>query len=239
MLFDTVEVTVTLPNGDVLPSFSEGTVLSYIDPPQPFADPVSIFGVNYVSTPPQGQTGKCVLFAIAPTTSLLGSRPVAPHGLWRIAIRNVGQQPVKALDAYIERDDVAIGTRRGARQSFFDDPLYRKHDTRDAIPKPPAAYVFREGVFNGIGNGRRVVCAGGVRESDMIEAEYSPTGVYTLPARPDTTQEVDYFATSEESRTRMSDIPKRWAIASARIISISILPSIKVPVRFSDSPERT
>ena len=199
---DKVEVTVTLPNGDQLPPFSEGTVLSYLDPSQPFADPVSIFGVNYVSAPPQGQTGKCVLFAIAPTTSLLGSRPVAPHGLWQITIKNViPHQPIKALDAYIERDDVAIGTRRGARQSFFDDPLYRKHETEDAASRPSAAYVFREGVFNGIGNGRRVVCAGGVRESDLTPAEYSPTGIYTLPARPDTKQKVDYFATSEESRT--------------------------------------
>jgi hypothetical protein len=198
---DEVRVTVTLPNGAVLAPIVQGKVYKYVDTAQPFNDLYSIFGVNYADTPPLGQDGKCVLLAIAPTFSLFASRPVAPHGLWRIAIENVHNRPIEVIDAYIERDDVAIGTRRGARQSFFEDPAYRRHETEDLAPPPAAAYVFREGIFNGIGNGRRVVCVGGLRESDQSVAEYSPNGIYKLPARPNTKQEVDYFATSEESRT--------------------------------------
>jgi hypothetical protein len=198
---DKVSVTITLPNGESLPPIAQGLVYKFVDTSQPFADPISIFGVNYANSPPLGQNGKCVLLAIAPTTSLLASRPVAPHGLWEITIKNAKNQPIEALDAYIERDDVAIGTRRGARQSHFDDPAYREHETEDPTPPPAHAYVFREGIFNGIGNGNRIVCVGGVRECDMDVAEYSPTGVYTLTSRPGTRQEVDYFATSEESRT--------------------------------------
>lgn len=198
---DEVSVTITLPNGDSLPPITQGLVYKFVDTSQPFADPISIIGVNYANSPPLGQNGKCVLLAIAPTTSLLASRPVAPHGLWQITVKNVKNQPIEALDAYIERDDVAIGTRRGARQSYFDDPAYREHDTEDLTPPLPQAYVFREGIFNGIGNGSRMVRVGGVRESDMSVAEYSPTGLYTLAARPGTQQVVDYFATSEESRT--------------------------------------
>jgi hypothetical protein len=198
---DEVSVTITLPNGESLPPITQGLVYKFVDTSQPFADPISIVGVNYANSPPLGQNGKCMLLAIAPTTSLLASRPVAPHGLWQITVKNAKNQRIEALDAYIERDDVAIGTRRGARQSYFDDPDYREHDTEDPTPPPAQAYAFREGIFNGIGNGSRIVCAGGVRESDMSVAEYSPTGIYTLAARPGTQQEVDYFATSEESRT--------------------------------------
>jgi hypothetical protein len=198
---DEVSVIITLPDGNSLPPITQGLVYKFVDTSQPFADPISILGVNYANSPPLGQNGKCVLLAIAPTTSMLASRPVAPHGLWQITVKNAKNQPIEALDAYIERDDVAIGTRRGARQSHFDDPAYREHDTVDLTPPPPQAYVFREGIFNGIGNGSRIVRVGGVRESDMNVAEYSPTGVYTLAARPGTQQLVDYFATSEESRT--------------------------------------
>lgn len=198
---DQVTVTITLPNGDSLPAISQGLVYKFVDTSQPFSDPISIIGANYANSPPLGQNGKCVLLAIAPTTSLLASRPVAPHGLWHITVTNAKDQPIEALDAYIERDDVAIGTRRGARQSYFDDPAYRVHDTEDLATPPPQAYAFREGIFNGIGNGSRIVRVGGVRESDMSVAEYSPTGLYALAARPGTQPQVDHFATSEESRT--------------------------------------
>jgi Subtilase family len=205
---DQISITITLPNGDVLPAITQGLVYKLIDPSQPFADPVSILGVHYANSPPFGQSGKCALLAIAPTTSLLASRPVAPHGLWKLEVTNVKNQPITALDAYIERDDVAVGTRRGARQSTFEDSEYRKHDTEDLSLPPAGAYVFREGIFNGIANGiagtpqpNRVVRVGGLRESDRSVAEYSPTGVYKLPARPNTKKAIDYFAVSEESRT--------------------------------------
>ena len=198
---DEVRITLTLPDGRILPNITRGLVYRFVDPSQPFADPISILGAHYANTPPAGQAGQCVLLAIAPTVSLLASRPVAPHGLWKITVENVKNQPIAVIDAYIERDDVAVGTRRGARQSHFDDPLYRVHDTEDLNPAPAGAYVFREGIFNGIGNGRRILSVGGVRESDLVEAEYSPTGLYTRPARPGTQHPVHYFATSEESRT--------------------------------------
>ena len=65
--------------------------------------------------------------------------------------------------------------RRGARQSRFEDPLYNKEATEDSVNGPHAlAVVRRECGFNGIGTGRKTLTAGGLRESDRSEAEYSP-----------------------------------------------------------------
>ena len=197
-----IEMQVTLPDGRVLASVLEGNVLRYAEP---FNHPSSLFGVSYV-IPTPGQS-PCVLFAIAPTTSLTGSRPVAPHGLWKIDVI-VLTAPAgcthAVIDACIERDDVALGTRRGARQSRFEDPLYNKEAKEDSTTGPSAgAVVRRECGFNGIGTGKKTVTAGGMRQSDDSEAEYSPRNELapTLFSRSGTRRSVDQFAITEESVT--------------------------------------
>ena len=197
-----IEMRVTLPDGQVLPTVNQGDLFRYAEP---FNDPTSLFGVSYANSLPG--TNPCVLFAIAPTTSLTGSRPVAPHGLWRIDVKVISTpsgQSHAILDASIERDDVALGTRRGARQSRLEDPLYDKEATEDSVSGPHAlALVRRECGFNGIGTGRKTETAGGLRESDQSEAEYSPRNELTPSpfSRPGTRRLVNQFAVTEESVT--------------------------------------
>jgi hypothetical protein len=197
-----IELRITLPNGLALPPVIQGQVFRYAEP---FNDPTSLFGVSYAHPAPGARPG--ILLAIAPTVSEAGTRPVAPHGLWKLEVVVV-QLPAgasqAAIDAYIERDDVALGTRHGARQSRFEDPLYDREDTEDATSGlHAAAVVRREGGFNGIATGALVTVAGGVRESDLSVAEYSPRNVVPPPvcARPGTRRQVDQFATTEESLT--------------------------------------
>ena len=198
----TIEMQVTLPDGRVLPPVRQGDVFRYAEP---FDDPGSLFGVSYAN--PASGFSPCLLFAIAPTTSLTGSRPVAPHGLWKIDVTVLqvrAGQTHTVIDARIERDDVAVGTRRGARQSWFEDVHYSKDALEDSSTGPHAvAVVRRESSFNGIATGARPQTAGGVRESNLSVAEYSPRNETTSGgfSRPGTRRKVDQFATTEESVT--------------------------------------
>jgi hypothetical protein len=57
-------------------------------------------------------------------------------------------------------------------------------------------------VFNNISTGALTEKVGGVRETDLEFAEYSPNDVFSgRPKRPGTATPVPYYATSEESRT--------------------------------------
>ena len=127
--------------------------------------------------------------------------------MWKIIVTNVCQHK-GVIDAYVERDDVALGTRRGARQSYFEDVHYDRMVIDDDVqvdldcPNPQTAYVRREDVFNNIATGEPTVKVGGVRETDLEIAEYSPHHFYSTRAkRPSTAAPVHYYATTEESRT--------------------------------------
>ncbi len=203
---DEVAVDIVDPNGNSLPTVRKGDVRHLLGYNTPLA-PGSVLGVCYNDAALSGQNGHCVLLALAPTASLDRTRATAPHGLWRITVTNV-KAKTTVVDAYIERDDVALGTRRGARQSYFEDVHYDRMATNDNeqadinCPTPQAAYVRREGVFNNISTGKRTHKAGGVRETDMEIAEYSPRHNYTSrPKRPGTKTPVPYYATTEESRS--------------------------------------
>lgn len=139
------------------------------------------------------------------TTTVLHA--TAPYGLWKIVVTNTCTHK-GVVDAYVERDDVALGTRRGARQSYFEDVHYDRMAIDDDVQvdldcaNPQAAIVRREGVFNNIATGSYTVKAGGVRETDLEIAEYSPHHFYSGRAkRANTATPVHYYATTEESRT--------------------------------------
>ncbi len=201
-----VELTVSDPLGNVFPVVTEGEVRNLTGYQAPLM-PGSILGVCYNDALLNGQQGHCVLLALAPTVSLNYTRPTAPHGLWKIAVTNKSLCD-GVVDAYVERDDVALGTRLGARQSYFEDENYDRQAVVDnqrvdpECPNPPAAYVRREGVFNNISTGQLTAKVGGLRETDTQFAEYSPTAVYSGRAkRAGTATPLPHFATSEESRT--------------------------------------
>lgn len=207
-----LQLDITTPAGRLLPSVQEGDV-EFLDYVNKFKQNDAVLGVCYNPTA-QGELGPGpgLVLALAPTTSLLGLRSTAQHGVWKVNVKNVGNTTT-VVDGYIERDDDAAGTRRGARQTYFDDPKYKRFDLVDstglAPPVAPAAaddtYVRREGVFNSLATGYRSIVVGGLRESDRAYAEYSPNDDYSLrPQRPQTplarNVQLTYVVT-EESNT--------------------------------------
>jgi Subtilase family len=200
-----LQVTITLPDGSTLAPITRGSINTYS---RPFNAPTPITGVTYMPPVPP-QKDESVLIAIAPTVSMTATRNTAPHGLWKIKVKNTGNKKT-VVDAYIERDDVALGTKRGARQSYFEDPAYdieAKVDDkkRSFYSNPPNAYVRREGTFNSMATGKRPTVVGGQRQSDLDFAEYSPRSVYSPRPKREGTPEFKekqlHYAISEESRT--------------------------------------
>jgi Subtilase family len=198
-----VDVRITTPSGNVLPLVHKGDVKTLLSST---TAPGSVVGVVYPSLPWPGYPGYFVLLALAPTVSPDATRATAEHGLWKVEVTNVGSSKI-VMDGYIERDDVALHTRRGARQSYFDDPDYDRLAAVDGVKvdpesQPAATYVRREGVFNNIDTGKKTEKVGGLRETDREIAEYSPSGIHTTrPKRAGTKTPITYFAVSEESRT--------------------------------------
>jgi hypothetical protein len=201
-----VEVTIADPHGNSFPTVVKGDVRNLNNYKSELL-PGSVLGVCYNDSKLNGPYGHCVLIALAPTIDPNNLRVTAPHGVWKITITNVCTHP-GVVDAYVERDDVALGTRRGARQSYFEDLHYDRMAIDDDVqvdldcPNPQAATVRREGVFNNIATGTHTIKAGGVRETDLEIAEYSPHHFYSShPKRANTATPVHYYATTEESRT--------------------------------------
>jgi hypothetical protein len=96
------------------------------------------------------------------------------------------------FDAYVERDDVALGVSTGARQSWLEDVHY---DTQGNLngwvdqPDNPTP-IRRSGVFNSLSTGRRTIAVGGTRRADSGRAalahfaRYSPQKPEPDAARP-------------------------------------------------------
>lgn len=154
-----------------------------------------------------GDRGTCALLALGPTASHDPTDRLVPAGTWQVTIRNNGAQTV-VLDAYIERDDVALGTNTGARQSYFADENY---DTSGDIgsfvddPENPTP-IRRSGTFNSIGTGQMTVSAGGVRFASSAfdpAARYSPRlpdpDASRVPQRNQVTKVPDALAVTDES----------------------------------------
>jgi Subtilase family len=201
-----VSVRISDPFGNTFPAIAKGDVRHLADY-QSRLLPGSVLGVCYNDGQLNNPNGHCVLLALAPTVSLDNLRVTAPHGLWKIVVTNVSHC-TGVIDAYVERDDVALGTRRGARQSYFEDVHYDRMAIDDDVqvdlecPTPQAAYVRREGIFNNIATGQHTYKTGGVRETDLQIAEYSPHHFLSARSkRPNTATPVHYYATTEESAT--------------------------------------
>lgn len=139
----------------------------------------------YPETVATGRRGTCALLAVAPTFSFERKTATVPSGVWKIELINTGKKPV-TVDAYVERDDVVVGTRSGARQSHFEDKWYDTSGNPDAFvdhPGNPSA-IRRSGNFNSIATGQRTVSVGGTRITGPRWAHYSPQKPDPDAARP-------------------------------------------------------
>jgi hypothetical protein len=151
-----------------------------------------------------------VRISVAPTFELERSKQdvervplspgsVAPHGVWRIQIENIGLEAGEEVHAWIQRDDTAFGYPSFGRQSYFDDPEYWRFDERGDIGfvDNPESLVSRAGTLNAIatGNDPRIVVVGGYTHTSRRATLYSSRGP-TLGTR----RGCDVLAASDRSR---------------------------------------
>ena len=169
-----------------------------------------------------GSHGTCALLALAPTFSLYRSVATSPCGVWKIALKNTGQAPV-VFDAYIERDDVALGQRTGARQSYFEDASYDTSGNLSSFVDDPAnpTPIRRSGTFNSLSTGQRTLSAGGTRRSADPSAHFAlysprqPDPDATRPQRPGVKKVPDTFKPSDDN-------PAFWGVLGAGTLSGSV-----------------
>lgn len=153
-----------------------------------------------------GHPGSGALIALAPTARWFKDTVVARAGVWRVRLIYRGQRSL-VVDAYIERDDVALGVAdTGARQSWLED---RHYDTSGGLggfidhPDNPSL-VRRSGTFNDIASGAGTVSVGGIRHfASTLDpmARYSPRSPDPDASRPERlgVQKVpDRFAVSDD-----------------------------------------
>jgi hypothetical protein len=162
-----------------------------------------------------GTQATCALLALAPTFSHEASVTTAPFGRWLVTVTNHGLNPL-VLDVHVERDDVALGTHTGARQSHLEDPLYDTSGGLDSFIDDPdnATPIRRSGTFNSLSTGARTVAVGGIRHAagafDPL-ARYSPRlpdPDAARPQRPGVKRLPDGLAVSDDS-------PVLWGVRGA------------------------
>ena len=193
-----VRIEVTLPGGRALEALTTGNAGCWPSSQSPQ------LALVFPHRTALGRYGSCALLALCPTASHNPADRLAPAGTWRVKISNDGVHPV-VLDAYIERDDVALGTHTGARQSYFDGKCY---DTSGSIesfvddPDNPTA-IRRSGTFNSIGTGQATLSVGGVR---FASSAFDPAARYS-PRLPDPD------ATRLPQRYRVAKVPDALAVS--------------------------
>lgn len=173
---DGVEIEITPPGCTALPPLKFGQSRMWTG-----GGTQPLCALIYPKTVATGRRGTCALLAVAPTFSFDQKTATAPSGVWQITLTNTGKKAV-TVDAYIERDDVVIGTRSGARQSHFEDEFYDMQAFVDNASNPTP--IRRSGSFNSIATGSKTVSVGGIRITGPRWAHYSPQKPDPDAARP-------------------------------------------------------
>ncbi|WP_372827424.1 hypothetical protein [Polaromonas sp.] len=175
-----LEITITPPGRAALPPLKFGESKMWTD-----GGKLPVCALIYPQAVATGRRGTCALLAVAPTFSFDKKATTAPGGVWQIALTNTGKKPV-TVDAYVERDDVVIGTRSGARQSHFEDKWYDTSGNPDSFVDHPdnPSPIRRSGSFNSIATGSKTVSVGGTRITGPHWAHYSPQKPDPDAARP-------------------------------------------------------
>ncbi|MBX3609807.1 MAG: hypothetical protein KF871_07900 [Hydrogenophaga sp.] len=178
----------------------------------------------YPHTSALGSLGTCALIALEPSFHREAGHALAPFGRWTVSLHNHGTQPV-TFDAYVERDDVALGVNTGAKQSFFED---RSYDTLGNLngwvdhasnPTP----IRRSGTFNSLSTGQATVSVGGTRATDdgpqalARFARYSPQRPDPDPTRP----QRPGVKLVPETLAPSDDNPALWGVRSTGTLSAS------------------
>jgi hypothetical protein len=141
-----------------------------------------------------------VLFA--PTQPDDPSLPAAPAGLFEIRLGNLAAVLAKGpVKCRIQRDNDPFGYTRGARQSYFDDPLDIRLRGDGRLPEdenPAGAFVRRFGTLNGLATHDVVSVIGGFIGTTGEPSGYSSAG--SLPGGAGQAGSVSFSAPSDTSR---------------------------------------
>lgn len=195
---DGIQIEITPPGRAALPALRIGQSRMWLD-----GGTQPVCALIYPERVATGDRGTCALLALAPTFSFDRGTATAPSGVWQVQLTN-SQAGRVTLDAYVERDDVVIGTYGGARQSHFEDHLYNTSGDPDQWVDHPdnPTLIRRSGNFNSIGTGARTVSVGGTRITDDSWARYSPRKPdpdASRPERPGVVKMPDTHAPSDEN----------------------------------------
>lgn len=165
-----VTVEITPPGRPALPPLAWGKSGMWTD-----GGTHPLCALIYPRSVATGAHGTCALVAIAPNFSFEASTATAPSGVWEVKITNTEAGSV-TFDAYIERDDVAIGQHTGARQSYFEDRDYDTSGNPGSFVDHPdnPTPIRRSGIFNSLSTGKHTVSVGGLRVTNSSWARYSP-----------------------------------------------------------------
>ena len=178
-----VSITLTSPEGrTVTVKLGESQALVGLD------KKTQIGGVySSTDTDLNGSDRAMFLVAVAPTRPKIPSNPTAPHGVWIIGVNGS-----TTFDAYIQRNNPALGDRGPRRQSYFIDD--RK--------KP---YVTGKGTLNNLATGERPIVVGGYylrgQSFDPKSGKSSRVASYSSagPGRKGSVQGVNVLAPSDDS----------------------------------------
>lgn len=195
---DGVEIAITPPGCAALPPLKFGESRMWTD-----GGKQPLCALIYPKTVATGRRGTCALLAVAPTFSFNQKTATAPSGVWQVKLTNTGKKAV-TVDAYVERDDVVIGTRSGARQSHFEDEWYDTSGNPDSFVDHPnnPSLIRRSGNFNSIATGSKTISVGGTRIAGPRWAHYSPQKPDPdagRPERPGVVKVPDAAAFSDEN----------------------------------------
>jgi len=214
-----VEISVTPPGHDKpLPAMRMGQSGLWLN-----QGGLPMCGLIFPGESALGIGSTCALLALAPTFSHSATAAIGPFGSWQVRLKNTSSQPV-VFDAYVERDDVALGQNTGARQSYFEDEWY---DTSGNIgsfvdhPDNPTP-IRRSGTFNSLSTGQHTVSVGGIRRHPSLAGEFArysprkPDPDAGRPQRPGVTKVPDTLALSDSN-------PALWGMLGAGSLSGSVV----------------
>lgn len=173
-----LQAVVTTPDGQPTPAFGCGVR-------QQLLDGNRVVGQASFYAPGVAGVGAVLWLHLAPTADPEGHLGLAPAGRWRVRLANPAGMPrVRDIHAWIQRDDTAPGHARRGRQSYFDDPAYRRHDGAGRrVDVDNTSPIKRDGSHSAMATGRHAVVIGGYRRSDGKAAEYSAGGPLPPPGR--------------------------------------------------------
>jgi hypothetical protein len=176
-----LEVSVASPGASASPVVKVGETLALYE----HAGARPLAAILFSGDPPNAapvnsaQPRAMVHVAVAATRPRRGTQDAtAPHGVWRVRLQNTGATPIE-IDAYIERDNPALGDSGPRRQSYFVHPDYPRSATKmlpalDDSDNPSP--IKRMGALNNVATAKYAVVVGGYVFRTGQLASYSAAG---------------------------------------------------------------